>query len=101
MAEEKIYVKGFRSFAKNPKAPSFVIGSLVIDVADFKDFINSNVHHLTEYNGNKQLKVQMLEGKEGKVTFVVDTYKPTPKTESTTSNYAPAANNNAESDLPF
>lgn len=73
--EEKIYVKGFVSFPKNEKAPDFVIGTLIIDIADFKEFIDSNIELLTDYKDKKQLKIQMLHGKEGKINFIVDQYK--------------------------
>lgn len=102
MAQEKIYIKGFRSFAKSPNAPAFVVGSLVIDISDFKEFVNSNVEHLTEYNGKKQLKVQMLEGQKG-INFVLDTYK---KPENTIQQANVVAktdktNNSTDGDLPF
>lgn len=79
MAQEKIYVKGFRTFAKSDKAPDFVLGSLVITPREFVDWIKENKELLTDYKGAKQLKVQILQGKES-INFVVDTYKPTPNT---------------------
>jgi hypothetical protein len=81
--EEKIYIKGINTFEKNAKAPDFVLGNGVITIDDFKEFINSNQQHLTEYQGKKQLRFQITMGKDNKVKFTVDTYKPTAKTEPT------------------
>jgi hypothetical protein len=71
---EKIYVKGMRSFPKNEKAPDFVIGTLVITPNDLIKFIKENEQYLTDYNGEKQIKIQMLKSDKG-ATFVLDTYK--------------------------
>jgi hypothetical protein len=72
---EKIYVQGFRTFAKSENAPAFVLGTLIIDVADFKEFVNNNQHLLTEYNGKKQLKINMTKSDKGQVIFKIDTYQ--------------------------
>ena len=58
---ENIYVKGFRSFKKSDKAPDFVLGSLVISLDEFKEFINANQDLLTEYEGKKQIRVSVLK----------------------------------------
>jgi len=77
---DKIFIKGINTFKRNEKAPDFVIGSGTINLAQFKEFVNSPemAEHITEYKGQKQIKFQMLKQKdgEGKVNFVVDTYKP-------------------------
>jgi len=78
MAETKIYPKGLRTFAKNEKAPSFVLGTLVITPNELTSWIRENESLLSDYNGSKQLKLQILQGDKG-IYFTVDTYKPTPK----------------------
>lgn len=74
MSKEKIYVNGFRTFKKHEKAPSFVLGTLVITPNDFIRWLKENESYLTEYKGSKQLRCQILEGDKG-IYFVVDTYK--------------------------
>ena len=77
MAETKIYPKGLRTFPKNEKAPDFVLGTLIITPNDLNTWIRENENLLTDYNGSKQLKLQMLKGDKG-IYFTVDTYKSTP-----------------------
>jgi hypothetical protein len=72
---EKIYPKGLRTFKKNENAPSFVLGTLVITPDQLNAWIIDNQHLLTDYNGEKQLKLQILNGDKG-VYFTVDTFKP-------------------------
>lgn len=98
MEKEIIKVGGFKTFAKNEKAPDFVLGTLIIDIAEFKEFINANLDLLTEYKGKKQLKCQMLSGKYG-VNINVDTWKPTSSQSS--SDYAAAEHQSDSDDLPF
>jgi hypothetical protein len=75
---EQIFPKGIRCFAKHDNAPEFVICSAVIDVAEFTAFVAERPDLLSDYNGKKQLKLQVLSGKEGKGPYMaVDTYKAT------------------------
>lgn len=80
MASEKVFPKGLRSFKKNEKAPDFVLGTLLVTPNELVKWLKENPTYLTEYKGEKQLKLQILKGKEeGMLTFVVDTYKAAPK----------------------
>jgi Zn/Cd-binding protein ZinT len=92
MATEKIYVAGFRTFPKHEKSPDFVLGSLLITPNELFKFIKENSQYLTDYKGEKQLKCQILQGKNG-INFVVDTYK---KEEA-----QPKGVTQPDSDLPF
>ena len=76
MANEKVYAKGIRTFKRNEKAPEFILGTLVITVDEFVNWCNGNKQYLTDYNGVRQLKLQVLKGKEDQLTIQVDTYKP-------------------------
>ena len=78
---EKIYPKGIITFPKNEKQPDFVLGSMVITPNDLFAWLKENESLLTDYNGKKQMKFQVLNGDKG-VYFVVDTFKPT--TQQTT-----------------
>lgn len=74
MATEKVFLKGFRFFKPNDKAPIFVKASVVLSPNELIACIKENEKYFTEYNGNKQLKLQLLENDKG-LYFVVDTYK--------------------------
>ena len=73
MTQIKIYPKGLRTFPKNEKQPEFVLGSLVITPNELVSWLRENESLLTDYKGEKQLKLQMLNGDKG-IYFVVDTY---------------------------
>lgn len=94
MATEKVFLKGFRTFAKHENAPDFVLGTLLITPNEFVSWLKENSQYLTEYKGDKQLKVQILQGQKG-INFVVDTYK---KEEN---KQEPKGVSQPKSDLPF
>jgi hypothetical protein len=101
---ETIYPKGIRTFAKHDKAPDFILGSVIISLNEFFKWVKENPELQTEYDGNKQLKLTCMTKKGGGITFSVDTYKPTAKTEpqQSATPHTDAINNEAESDdLPF
>ena len=91
MANEKVYAKGIRCFPKHEKQPSFVLGAMVITIAELNDWVKQNEQYLTDYNGQKQLKFQILQGDKG-INLVVDTYKAGAKAEPATAK---------TNDLPF
>ena len=70
----KTYISGIRTFPKKENAPEFVIGGGVITVEVLRKFAEANPQLLTEYNGEKQIPFQILNGDNG-VYFVVDEYK--------------------------
>ena len=80
MATEKVYAKGIRCFPKHEKQPSFVLGAMVITIAELNDWVKQNEQYLTDYNGQKQLKFQILQNDKG-INLVVDTYKAGAKAE--------------------
>jgi hypothetical protein len=75
MADEQIMAKGLRFFDKHPSQPDFVIGSLVITPNDIVTMCKENIAHMTEYNGQKQLKLQLKRSQAGAIYASVDTYK--------------------------
>lgn len=83
MAEEKILPKGFRTFEPHQNAPDFVKGQLVISLNDFIKFCETSPELLSEYNGAKQLKLDILESRKGGLYFAVNTFKPEKKIELT------------------
>jgi hypothetical protein len=73
-----IYVEGVRTFPPREGAPDFVIGNGVFTPRQLMDFFKKPeiAEHFTEYKGDKQVKFQVLKGKDGSLNFVIDTFKP-------------------------
>lgn len=74
MSTEKFYPEGMRAFSPRQGGPDFVKGTLVITPNALFKWLKENPSLLTEYNGEKQLKLQILDGKKG-LYLQVDTYK--------------------------
>ena len=74
MESKTIYPKGLRVFKPHEKAPDFVKGTLLVTPNELVKFCKENLNLMTEYKGNKQLKCQILDGKNG-LYVAVDTYK--------------------------
>lgn len=72
---DQIQPEGIRFFPKHDKAPDFVLGTMVVTMNDLFAFCKANESLLTEYNGKKQIKLQILKSKQGKLYAAVDTYK--------------------------
>ena len=75
MADQTL-LKGIRLFAPKASQPDFVLASGVITLNELFTFAKENPELITEYNGEKQLKLQLLKSKDGKPYIVVDTWKP-------------------------
>lgn len=75
MATETIYPKGVRIFAPHQNAPEFVKGQVIISLNELVQFCKDNPNLLSDYNGTKQLKLNLLSGEKG-LYSVVDTFKP-------------------------
>tara|TARA_R110000823_G_scaffold250176_1_gene373335 strand:+ start:701 stop:994 length:294 start_codon:yes stop_codon:yes gene_type:complete len=73
--KETIYAQGLRFFNPRETAPEFVKGEVIVNLKEFFDFVSTQKEYYTEYQGNKQLKLNMLSGKQG-MYFTVDTFKP-------------------------
>ena len=94
---DKIYPKGLRTFPPREGAPDFVKGSLIVTMNELVRFGQDNPQLLTEYNGQKQLKLQMLDGRDG-LYLLVDTYKPD---ANRVPDEQPPVNGNSDEPLPF
>lgn len=75
MAENKLF-NGIRLFPKKDNQPDFVIASGVVTLSEIQKFFEDNKELCTEYNGAKQLKIQVLKSKDGKPYISLDTFKP-------------------------
>ena len=74
MADKK-YPQGVMVFGPRQGAPDFVKGSIVITLNELIQYCKDNPDLLTEYNGKKQLRLQLKDGNKG-LYAEVDTYKP-------------------------
>ena len=75
MADQKL-LDGVRLFRKKDNAPDFVLASGVITPNKLVAFLKANPELLTEYNGEKQVRIQVLKSKDGNPYVAVDTWKP-------------------------
>ena len=100
MADQTL-LKGIRLFKKKDTQPDFVLATGVITLNELVQFGKDNPQLLTEYNGQKQIKIQLLKSKDGNPYISVDTWKRDDNTP-----VPPASNYVAPSDedlnqLPF
>jgi hypothetical protein len=72
---EKIYPEGLRAFSPKSGAPDFVKGDIIIEPNKLFAWLKKNTGLLSEYNGEKQLRLQLLEGNKG-LYIQVNDYKP-------------------------
>ena len=75
MADNKL-LEGVRLFRKKDSQPDFVLASGVITPNALVAFLKANPDLLTEYNGEKQVRIQVLKSKDGNPYVAVDTWKP-------------------------
>lgn len=102
MANDKVLPEGIRMFPKNEKQPDFVKGAMVITLNKLVEFCKSRPELLTDYNGEKQLKLQLLESRDGKPYLAVDTYKPGQNAGGGSRSYqSDSFNSTTDDDLPF
>lgn len=93
---EKIYPKGVRLFGPRDNAPDFVLGSLIITPNELVSWLKENSGLLTEYNGDKQLRLSLTRSKDGKgISASVDQYKP--KDDAAPAGFTPKK----DTELPF
>jgi hypothetical protein len=74
MATEKVYPEGIRVFGPRQGAPDFVKGSLVITPNALFAWLKKNEQFLSEYKGDKQITLDLLDGQKG-IYVAVNTYK--------------------------
>lgn len=73
---DQILPEGLRFFPKHQNQPDFVLGTMIITPNDLVSWLKENPQLLTDYNGAKQIKLQLLNSKAGKLYAAVDTWKP-------------------------
>tara|TARA_R110000803_G_scaffold106279_1_gene174380 strand:+ start:296 stop:586 length:291 start_codon:yes stop_codon:yes gene_type:complete len=92
--EEKIYPNGLVIFAPREGAPDFVKGSMIITPKIFLEWAKTMTEHFREYENNKQLSFDLLDGNKG-LYAVLNTYKPNPSSAKS------VVTESKEDDLPF
>ena len=98
---DQILPEGIRFFPKHERAPDFVLGTMVVTLDDLAKFFNDRKDLLTEYNGKKQLKLQLLKSREGKLYSAVDTFKPQAREGGSDFNNRSTVAPDVSDSLPF
>jgi hypothetical protein len=97
MEKSTVYPKGIITFDRNPKAPSFKLGTIVIDLKELYEWVKGDgSQYLHDYKGKKQLRLDVVQGKE-KINVIVDTFHPVKKEPEP----APQQTFDDTNDLPF
>jgi len=73
---DQVLLKGIRLFKKKDNQPEFVLAGGAITMNELFTFAKDNPNLVTEYNGQKQIKIQILRSKEGNPYIAVDTWQP-------------------------
>lgn len=94
---DQILPKGVRLFNKHQNAPDFVIGSLIIVPNELVSWLKEQPELMTDYNGAKQIKLQILRSAAGNLYAAVDQFKST----GSPAKAEPPVNLPDTGDLPF
>lgn len=95
---DNILLKGIRLFKKKDNQPEFVIAGGAITLNELVQFAKDNPNLVTEYNGQKQIKIQVLRSKDGNPYIAVDTFVPSQQSAAPPVDTKPAED---ISELPF
>jgi len=95
---DQVLLKGIRLFKKKASQPDFVLASGAITLNELVQFAKDNPTLVTEYNGQKQIKIQVLRSKDGNPYIAVDTFVPAQQSAAPPVDTKPAE---PIDDLPF
>lgn len=70
MSDKKIFTEGMWYFEPNAGAPTYVLGTIVIDIERFKNFMYRN-------QKSEKMRISVKRAKSGNIYTEVDTYDPT------------------------
>ena len=70
------FPKGVMAFKPNDKAPDFIIAEVTVTPDDLQKYMTENPDFVTEWNGKKQIRLTIKDGKKGYYAEV-NTWKPT------------------------
>lgn len=74
MAAEKVYADGIIVFKPKDGSPTFVKGDILIGIDVLMKWANDHPEYLHDYKGDRQIKLQLLDGTKG-LYVTVNTYK--------------------------
>lgn len=74
MAAEKVYADGIIVFKPKDGSPTFVKGDILIGIDVLLKWANDHPEYLHDYKGDRQIKLQLLDGTKG-LYLTVNTYK--------------------------
>jgi len=88
-------------FKKKDTQPDFVLATGVITPDDLNAFCIDNAALMTEYNGQKQLRIQLLMSQSGNPYISVDTWKPAAPAPESQKGFSVDPLPEGEGNLPF
>ena len=103
MENQSIMPQGIKTFNRHEKAPETVLGSMIMSIDEFIQWIKSDdvKKHYSQYDGKNQLKFDIKTGKYG-VFLTLNTYKPNGQQVNTTIIQSTSSDlPEATDDLPF
>ena len=71
---EANFPEGIVVFSPREGTPDFVKADLIITVKKFVDWVKENPEVVSEYKGNKQVRLQINESQEGRLYAKVNNY---------------------------
>lgn len=92
--QNSVFADGVSAFNPHDNAPDFVKGTIVIAPRKLTEWLKANPDYMSEYNGQKQLRLTLKSSKDGKLYASVDTYG-TPAAKQT------AQGGESYDDLPY
>ena len=96
-ADDNLMVSGMYPKPKRDNAPDFVLSTVSINVAQFREWFKG---YLSENPNEEWVNIQNLQSKGGKYYAKVDTWKPDPDKASAPANH-PTGSLAPADDIPF
>ena len=96
-ADDNLMVNGMYPKPKRDNAPDFVLGTVSINVAQFREWFKG---YLAENPGEEWVNIQNLQSKAGKYYAKVDTWKPDTNKAAAPANH-PTGSLAPADDIPF
>jgi hypothetical protein len=103
MAKDKVFADGIVCFKPQASAPDFIKGDILIGIDVLLKWANDHPEYLHDYKGDRQIKLQLLDGTKG-LYLTVNTYKKEGTTYAAPNKPAPSSKSeiqDAMDTLPF
>ena len=79
---DQIFPEGIRLFNPRQGQPDFVLGEMVISIDQFKKYFDNHPEYVSKYQGQDQMRFQILRAIAGPIYLAVNTYGTEAGTES-------------------